>query len=172
MLRRRLAQLCRRPEPRSRPKPKPKPTTEEVEEPPQEEEPPEEVKTSSSRGKERKVDVTAVKAVLEASRHIPLRLETLRRRCAAIIDDGGKRYCFCRGPSDGAFMLGCNDGRRAATSGSTGGVLGSRRPMKKLRTSLFVPSVALLARTRRRRRFVSLWRLATRSRMMKIRPKL
>jgi hypothetical protein len=113
VLRRRLAQLCRRPEPRSRPKPKPKPTEEPVveeEPPPDEEQPEEEVKTSSSRGKERKVDVTAVKAVLEASRHIPLRLETLRRRCAAIIDDGGKRYCFCRGPSDGAFMLGCNDG--------------------------------------------------------------
>ena len=41
---------------------------------------------------------------------MPVRLETLRRRCVAIIDDGGKRYCFCRGPSDGAFMLGCNDG--------------------------------------------------------------
>lgn len=57
--------------------------------------------------KERRVDISKVKAILEQARRVPVRLGKLRRQCTAIIEDGGKRYCICRGPSDGSFMLGC-----------------------------------------------------------------
>lgn len=58
--------------------------------------------------KERRVDAAKVKVILDQARRIPVRLGKLRRQCEAIIEDGGRRYCICRGPSDGSFMLGCD----------------------------------------------------------------
>ena len=141
---------------------------------PQEEEPPEEaeVKTSSSRGKERKSRrhggqsgprSVAAHPLAPGNVTTTLRGHHRRRRQALLL---------LSGPSDGAFMLGCNDGSACGDEWFHGRCVGVEEADEKAADEFVCASVERLGRMRRRRRFVSLWRLATRSRMMKIRPKL
>ena len=48
-----------------------------------------------------------IKELRTQKEHIPVRI-SLERRLTAMIEDDGARYCLCKGPSDGSFMIGCD----------------------------------------------------------------
>jgi hypothetical protein len=59
--------------------------------------------------KEKQLDLTRLTAMMEEKRHIPVST-LLERRIESMLYDEvpGKRYCICRGFSDGTFMLECS----------------------------------------------------------------
>lgn len=54
------------------------------------------------------IDVDTLQKLLEEAKHIPVLL-SLEPKVVAALDDGGNRYCLCRGPNDGTFMVQCDD---------------------------------------------------------------
>lgn len=54
------------------------------------------------------IDVDTLQRLLEEAKHIPVLL-SLEPKVVAALDDGGNRYCLCRGPNDGTFMVQCDD---------------------------------------------------------------
>lgn len=54
------------------------------------------------------IDVDTLEKLLEEAKHIPVLL-SLEPKVVAALDDGGNRYCLCRGPNDGTFMVQCDD---------------------------------------------------------------
>eukprot|EP00903_Cladosiphon_okamuranus_P013909 g12937.t1 len=54
------------------------------------------------------IDVGTLQRLLEEAKHIPVLL-SLEPKVVAALDDGGNRYCLCRGPNDGTFMVQCDD---------------------------------------------------------------
>ena len=55
-----------------------------------------------------KFDLASLNEMMVSSRHIPLSMPE-QARIWSTIQDGGSRYCICGGPSDGSFMLGCDN---------------------------------------------------------------
>lgn len=53
------------------------------------------------------IDVGTLQRLLADAKHIPVQL-ALESKVMAALDDGGNRYCLCRGPNDGSFMVGCD----------------------------------------------------------------
>lgn len=54
------------------------------------------------------IDVDTLRKLLDQAKHIPVLLP-LEPKVVAALDDGGNRYCLCRGPNDGTFMVECDD---------------------------------------------------------------
>lgn len=54
------------------------------------------------------IDVGTLRKLLEDAKRIPVLL-SLESKVAAALDDGGNRYCLCRGPNDGTFMVECDE---------------------------------------------------------------
>ena len=52
-------------------------------------------------------DMGLLQKLKEEALSIPVRIPE-DRRVTAVIEDGGGRYCLCRGASDGGFMIGCD----------------------------------------------------------------
>ena len=52
-------------------------------------------------------DMPLLTKLKEEALTIPVRIPE-DRRVTAVIEDGGGRYCLCRGASDGGFMIGCD----------------------------------------------------------------
>lgn len=53
------------------------------------------------------IDLITLRKLLDEAKHIPVLL-SLEPKVVAALDDGGNRYCLCRGPNDGSFMVGCD----------------------------------------------------------------
>lgn len=52
-------------------------------------------------------DVEVLAALQVEKDNIPVQIKQ-ERKVSAILEDGGERYCLCKGPSDGSFMIGCD----------------------------------------------------------------
>jgi len=53
-------------------------------------------------------DLALLSQLAEQKDRIPVVVGDEQRRVSAMLEDGGERYCTCRGPSDGKFMIGCD----------------------------------------------------------------
>lgn len=53
------------------------------------------------------IDVATLRNLLAEAKRIPVSL-SLEPKVVAALEDGGNRYCLCRGPNDGSFMVGCD----------------------------------------------------------------
>lgn len=53
-------------------------------------------------------DLNSLNEIMATARQIPLTMPE-QARLWHTIQDGGSRYCICGGPSDGSFMLGCDN---------------------------------------------------------------
>ena len=53
-------------------------------------------------------DINSLNEIMSTARQIPLAMPE-QARIWHTIQDGGSRYCICGGPSDGSFMLGCDN---------------------------------------------------------------
>ncbi|CAN0038377.1 unnamed protein product [Choristocarpus tenellus] len=53
------------------------------------------------------IDVATLNMLLDDAKGIPVLLP-LEPKVVAAMEDGGNRYCLCRGPNDGSFMVGCD----------------------------------------------------------------
>jgi|MDSY01.2.fsa_nt_gb hypothetical protein len=64
-------------------------------------------KNAISRPPPEEFDMQVIKELRNQKEHIPVKISQ-ERRLAAMIEDEGARYCICKGPSDGSFMIGCD----------------------------------------------------------------
>lgn len=53
------------------------------------------------------ISLGTLRKLLGEAKHIPVLLP-LEAKVSAALDDGGNRYCLCRGPNDGSFMVACD----------------------------------------------------------------
>ena len=53
------------------------------------------------------ISVAILRKLLGQAKHIPVLL-FLESKVSAALEDGGNRYCLCRGPNDGSFMVECD----------------------------------------------------------------
>lgn len=53
------------------------------------------------------IDVATLRNLLTEAKQIPVLL-SLEPKVVAALEDEGNRYCLCRGPNDGSFMVGCD----------------------------------------------------------------
>lgn len=53
------------------------------------------------------IDVNTLRKLLGEAKRIPVFLP-LEQKVVAALEDGGNRYCLCRGPNDGSFMVMCD----------------------------------------------------------------
>mgnify|MGYP002840057661 CR=1 FL=1 len=76
-------------------------------------------KNAISRPPPEEFDMQVIKELRNQKEHIPVKISQ-ERRLAAMIEDEGARYCICKGPSDGSFMIGCDHCFRAGAEGVDG----------------------------------------------------
>lgn len=52
-------------------------------------------------------DMERIKQLRDEAQDVPVKLPE-ERQLNAMLEDGGARYCICRRPADGGFMIGCD----------------------------------------------------------------
>ena len=75
-------------------------------------------------------NLAQIKRLLDSKEHLPVRIP--EERClSAMLEDGGERYCTCRGGASGSFMIGCDHcdgwfhGKCVGVSAKAGDILAS-----------------------------------------------